>query len=163
MLVAVVAEILEGLAATGIAGLVTWGYRRYFGQQIEITHPRPNEALTDREPLGSVYAYPVRGTLKRLPKSHEIWLLRQDETTEQVWPQGFFNVKYDHEQKTWFGKICYGGKKNIRIVAVVAPPTSQDFFRYYQQVGESRQYIFEPLKRIPAECRNQTSVQARFP
>lgn len=46
---------------------------------------------------------------------------------------------------------------------MVAPPTSQEFFRYYQAVGKLREYKFEPLKRVPVECRNRASVQAFIP
>jgi len=31
----------------------------------------------------------VKGTLKRLPKHREIWLLHQDEKTGLIFPQGF--------------------------------------------------------------------------
>ena len=143
--------------AAGIA------YNWLFGQRIKITHPRPQEILTDPEPLGSGFAYPVRGTLRRLPKGHQIWLLNQDDSKGFVWPQGFFAVEYNPIDRTWFGKISGSGNPNVRIVAVVAPPTSQDFFKYFQKLGPMRGYQFEPLPRIPPECVNQDSVQARIP
>jgi hypothetical protein len=134
----------------------------FFGVQIKITHPRPLETLTEPESLGKGRSFAVRGTLKRLPKDHEIWLLTQNEATGQLWPQAFFAVKYDHQQKTWVGKITAEGWKSVKIVAVVAPPSSQDFFRYFQHVGGLREK-YEPLKRVPPECRNLASVQAFMP
>jgi hypothetical protein len=159
----VISGIVASLIAGAIVALVTAFYRRFHGQRIKITHPRPNETLTDPEPLGQARAFPIRGTLKKLPAHHEIWLLTQDEASERLWPQGFYNVKYDHQQQTWVGKINGSGRKNVKIIAVVAPPTSQDFFRYYQHLGGLRGNQFEPLSRVPAECRNQTSVQAQIP
>jgi hypothetical protein len=155
--------IIESIIAATLVGIVTMAYRVWAGRQIKITHPRPGETLTDPEPLGGGQAFPFRGTLGRLPKGKEIWLLTEDESTGLFWPQGFFNVQYDHQRKSWLGKISSGGRKNIRIVAVVAPPTSQDFFRYYQLVGQKRGYQFEPLRRVPAECQNHASVQAYQP
>jgi len=101
--------------------------------------------------------------LKHLPANHEIWLLTQDERTGFVWPQGFFPVQFDPQRRTWMGKINGSGKKQVKIVAVVAPPTSQDFFRYFQDVGNKRNYVYDPLKRVPAECRNRAYVQAFLP
>jgi hypothetical protein len=155
--------IVGSVIATVVVGLIVAGYKMWFGQQIKITHPQPTETLTNPEPLGQSRSWPVKGELKRLPKAHEIWLLHQDEKTGVIFPQGFSIVKYDHRNGTWVGKISAGPPGSIRIVVVVAPPTSQDFFRYYQQVGQSRGHIFEPLKRIPPECRNHASVQAFVP
>jgi hypothetical protein len=63
-------------------------------------------------------------------RAAKIWLLHQDEKTGLIYPQGFSIVKYDHRNGTWEGKISAGSPGGIRIIAVVAPPTSQDFFRY---------------------------------
>jgi len=131
----VITGIIESVVAGILLAIAGAIYRLCAGRQIEITHPRPGETLTDPEPLGGGQAFPVRGTLRRLPQGNEIWLLTEDESTGLFWPQGFFNAHYDPQSKTWLGKIFGGGRKNIRIVAVVAPPTSQDFFRYYQTVG----------------------------
>jgi hypothetical protein len=155
--------IVGSIIATILVAAVVAAYRRLAGQQIRITHPRSGETLTDPEPLGEGQAFPVRGTLRRLPTGNEIWLLTEDESTGKFWPQGFFNVQYDHQRQTWMGKISSGGRKNIRIVAVVAPSTSQDFFRYYQAVGVARGYRFDPLQRVPVDCKNRTAVQASFP
>lgn len=53
------------------------------------------------------------------------------------------------------------GGPNVTIIAVVAPPTSQEFFQYYEKVGSKTAY--EPLERIPAECWNIHEVQAKKP
>lgn len=159
----VIVAIAESVAAAALVALIVAGYKMWFGQQIEITHPQPTETLTDSRPLGASRAWPVRGTLKRLPKHHEIWLLHQDEKTGSIYPQGFSIIKYDHRNGTWAGEISVGPPGSLRIIAVVAPPTSQDFFRYYQEVGQQRAYTFTPLKRIPPECRNHNAVQAVVP
>jgi hypothetical protein len=49
------------------------------------------------------------------------------------------------------------------MIAVVAPPSTQDYFRYFQRLGELRCYQFEPLPRVPPECINSCSVQAEIP
>lgn len=101
--------------------------------------------------------------LKRLPKGHEIWVLTQTDRTGHLWPPGFSPVQYDPNQGKWEGRINGSGGPEIRIVAVVAPPTSQDFFRYFQKLGELRGYVFEPLVQRPPECANFDSVQAKIP
>ena len=101
--------MVEGIVSSIIAAILiaiaVALYKRVFGQQIVITHPRNDEVLTDPEPLRPGVSFPVRGTLKRLPKGHEILILTEDENTRFVWPQGFFNVKYDPGRKTWLGKV----------------------------------------------------------
>jgi hypothetical protein len=98
--------IVEGIAGNAVWGGVSAFARKLTGNQIQITSPRPLEALTGRQPLGKMWQFPVRGTLKRVPKDHEIWLLNQDERTGLLRPQGFSIVKYDPRQGTWFGMIC---------------------------------------------------------
>jgi hypothetical protein len=144
------------------AGLgVAWNARF---SPIKITYPRPQEPLTEPEPLGpKSVSYPVRGTLKRLPKGHEIWLLPQDESTGYVWPQGFVAVQYDPTTKNWEGRINSRGPANVKIIAVVAPPTSQQYFRYFQKLGGLRDWTFEPLPNVPPDCVNFDVVQARIP
>ena len=155
---------LEGMASKALWDGIKAGARTMWGKNgIKITSPAPQETLSDGEPMGSGHSFRVRGALKRLPKGHEIWLLTQDEKTGLIWPQGFFMVQFNPQLEAWMGKIYGGGTKNIRIIAVVAPPTSQDYFRYFQTVGDKHQYQYEPLKRIPAECRNIASVQAFVP
>ena len=72
-------------------------------------------------------------------------------------------MTFDYYRGTWMGKINGSGRKQVRIVAVVAPPTSQDFFRYFQEIGRLHGYQFEPVRRIPPECKNVASVQAFIP
>ena len=154
--------------AEGVAGHAIWSSlravaRKVAGRQIQITHPRPLETLSDPEPLGEGVSFPVRGTLKHLAENHQIWLLTEDELTGHVLPQGFSIVQYDSQQETWIGRISAGGKRQVKIIAVVAPPTAQDLFRYLQQVGIDRNYHFEPLIRVPVECTNRAFVPARVP
>jgi hypothetical protein len=155
--------IVEGVAGNAIWNGICAAARRILGRQILITSPRPQETLSGGEPLGGGVCFQVCGTLKHLPSSNEIWLLTQDESTGHVWPQGFFPVQFDPEQGKWMGKVNGSGKKELKIWAVVAPPTSQDFFRYFQCIGPKRNYQFEPLKRVPAECINRAHVQAFLP
>lgn len=153
--------------AEGVAGEAIWSgaigaLRRVSGRQIQITFPRSGQALIHPEPLGPIRSFEVRGKLKRLPKNHEIWLLREHEVTRKVWPQGFPSglVRYDPGQGEWSGRVAVqNDQRAIKIVAVVAPPTSQDFFRYFQRLGDQHQNHV-PLDRIPDECTNRFSVQA---
>jgi|ERR1051326_2627859 hypothetical protein len=155
--------IVEGVAGHAIWDFIRTKARNATGRHIQITNPRPGETLTAGEPLGQGLCFPIRGNLKHLPAGQEIWLLTEDESTGLLWPQGFFGVQYDAHQGTWLGKINGSGKKHVKIHAVVAPSTSQDLFRYFQKVGRLRNYQFEPLARIPPECRNRTYVQAALP
>jgi hypothetical protein len=50
----------------------------------------------------------------------------------------------------------------LRVVAVVAPPTAQQLFRYFQKRGDETR-VYDPLDCIPAECKNMASVQTRIP
>jgi hypothetical protein len=129
--------------------------------RIEITSPRPQEPLSDpKTPAGGSTSYAVRGKLKRLPLGHRIWLLVEDEKIKKVWPQGFAPVQYDPKSGEWTGRVM--GKGNIRILAVVAPPTSQQLFGYYQSIGDKTKN-FEPLDNVPVECMKMTSVQTSVP
>jgi hypothetical protein len=154
--------ITTGIVSNGIWAGISAVARRLLRWQIKITHPRTGEMLQGGEPQGKVSTYPVRGTLRHLPKGHEIWLLTQNGGTENIWPQGAVQVQYDRVNKTWEGRIK-AWPPNLRIIAVVAPHTSQDFFRYYQKLGRLREWKFEPRRRVPPECVNSDTVQARVP
>ena len=158
---------LEGLAIKGLWESAAAFLRKTAGREIKITSPRPQELLRSPEQRGSgFFVFPVSGTLKHLPKDHEIWLLVEDQRSGRVWPQGFFPVVFDPDQKTWNGKInpnIIGKTQPIKIVAVVAPPTSQDFFDYFQKLGDKTHH-YEPLDGVPLECRkNSAFVQAQVP
>ena len=152
--------LIEGVAANTISTAFRWLIFGVMGRRIRITHPREGETLMDPErcvPGG--LCFQVRGTLKSLAENHEIWLLLADDAG-RIWPQGFFAVHYDPYLKSWMGKINGAGRTYVKIIAVVAPPTSQDFFHYYQEQGRSTN--FQPLNRLPAECLNAASVRARI-
>jgi hypothetical protein len=155
--------IVTGVVSNGIWALISAVTRRLLRWQIKITHPRAGKMLQRAEPQGKGFTDPVRGTLGRLPKGHRIWLLTQDGRTENVWPQGAVEVQYDPVNKTWEGQIHWGDGANLRIIAVVAPPTSQDYFRYFQRLGDMRGWKYEPLRHVPTECVNFHDVQARVP
>lgn len=119
--------------------------------------------LDDRQTVrGGGYCYAVRGTLKRLPIDNMIWLLVEEQGGLRAWPQGFHPVVYDPGIKEWHGRIS-DERTNmlIKIVAVVAPPTSQDFFSYYERAGLATGYM--ALERVPPECKNRDYVQVYVP
>jgi hypothetical protein len=157
-----VAGLAEGVASNALWYIFLESVRRMLGREIRITSPRPQQGLTNPKPLGPGFSYEVRGTLKHLPKNHEIWLLVKEESSQRVWPQGFERVQYDGDDESWAGRInpAMSGP-NVTIIAVVAPPTSQEFFQYFQRVGPETEY--EPLERVPTECRNTDEVQAKKP
>ena len=155
--------IIESLVAAAIVAVIVAAYKGWFGQQIAITKPRPGEDLTDPEPLGAGRSFPVEGTFQRVPKRHDIWLLVEDELTGRVWPQGFFHVQIDRNQQRWHGRVNAMGRGHIKIVVVIAPPTSQDYFGYFQMVGRQSENNFTPIPRVPPECTKRDSVQARVP
>jgi hypothetical protein len=148
-----------GLRAAWSAGAALVGLR---GLTIQITEPRHLEVLSDPKPSpgGNSTSYLVRGKLKHLPRGHQIWLLVENEKTKKLWPQGWASVKYDPEKGEWMGRVI--AKGDVRLIAVVAPPTSQQYFRYYQSLGDKAMH-FEPLDSLPIECSIQTSVQTRIP
>jgi hypothetical protein len=86
--------------------------------------------------------------------------LTEDYPGGPVRPRGFFPCYYKDKEHTWWGKINPMGRQHFRLIAVVAPPTSDDFFTYYQQVGKDTG--FKPLKPIPPECRNIASLQGEI-
>jgi hypothetical protein len=153
------AEVFATLRAAW-SGVRAW-INHWQAGQIQITCPGPLQFLEDKQPLDEVrFSYVVRGKLKRLPsREHEIWLLTED-PSGCVWPQGFSPVQFDEQKGEWVGRI-HTRQKQPKIVAVVASPTSKEFFKYYQRMGSKTGY--EPLTRVPADCTNKVSVQARLP
>jgi hypothetical protein len=80
-----------------------------------------------------------------------------------VRPQGFFPVRYDADAGKWFGKVVGGPANSFkRIIAAVAPPTSHEFFQYFQKVGDATGK-WEPFERVPLECTKRTYVVAQLP
>jgi nucleoside 2-deoxyribosyltransferase len=128
--------------------------------QIRITSPLEDQLLEGRESRHKGATYVVRGTLKHLPTNHTIWLLNVNESADEVWPQ-IIKVKYDFPQPgEWEGRTYLSSnQKSVIIYAVVAPPTSNDLFRFYEH---SLQYQMQPLSRIPGEI-NFARVRARAP
>jgi hypothetical protein len=150
--------LTEGVASHAVWHFLTAAWRRARGNTIHITSPRPQETLTNPKSLynGGILAYEVHGRLKRRPPEHTIWLLTQYEGDYRVWPHGFDPVKYNKDTGEWHGWI--NGKKRLRakIIAVVAPPSSHDFFSYYQAHGNKTNWT--GLPRLPPECKNKAEV-----
>jgi hypothetical protein len=133
--------------------------------EIRITRPQQRakpETLQDPEPWeGKQSSFVVEGTLRRLPQDHEIWLLTRDEISGQVWPQTQHRVAFDAIDGRWSGRVVVDSGSRIAIIAVVAPPTSQDFFAYYRKNGPKTGWA--ALDRVPPECNNQHSLSAVAP
>jgi hypothetical protein len=129
--------------------------------RIQITSPRDLGFLEEgKERLDDIrVSYIVRGKLKQLPRDHEIWLLTEDRSGV-IFPQGFSPVQFNKDIGEWVGRVHTQSPRQ-KIVAVVAPPTSAQLFKYYQKIGPKTNY--EPLDRIPVECTNRTSVHVRLP
>jgi len=136
--------------------------------KIKITLPRNGEALSDKQPKGESFSYVVRGTLKSLPEPCKIWLLVSG-LNNNYWPQTFCPVHYDEATGDWEGRVDIGGTGARRIIALVAPLTSQQLFQYFKKVGDLRRLkkeqppFYEPLDAIPAECGNTASVNTWTP
>lgn len=146
---------VEEIAAHLTADASKTLFRRVLGKQIQITSPRPLETLTGKKPFDEEgrFSYEVRGKLRRLPKKHEIWLLTEH-SSGCVWPQE--KVEFNRDRGEWEGRIVTNEPRQ-KIVAVVAPPTSQAFFQYYLHHGN-----FAALDCVPFECKNVDSVDARL-
>jgi hypothetical protein len=136
-------------------------WRRASGAQIRITSPAINGTLENGRQLGGGWFYEVRGTLRRLPKGHRIWLVTQNENKFEFFPQGAHPVKYNPATREWTGLVTRN-RPNPIIHALVAPPTANEFFCYYQDVGPKLEFKF-PLHHIPTVCVNRASVAAQYP
>jgi hypothetical protein len=152
--------IVGSIIAAAIVALLVGGYKRWFGQQIRITQPKENDFLLPAELHLGVQAHPVYGTVRHVPKGHKIWLLAAEESTGKAWPQGFSPVEQSGDG-TWKGYIHVWGWHRVTIVAVIAPPTSQEYFRYFQRVGKKTDY--EPIIGIPPECKKRHTISAKVP
>jgi hypothetical protein len=152
-------QMLSGLRLTWSSFRALWRYWR--AGRIHINSPRDQEFLEGRETMDEQgrFSYAVKGTLKRLPPDHEIWLLTEDHRPGRIWPQGFSPVEFDRGRGEWVGRV-HTRDPRPKILAVVAPPTSVDFFKYYQRMGAKTD--FTGLDRVPPECKNKDSVQARL-
>lgn len=147
--------VIEGVLSNAL-----WSLRGMKERKITIVSPRSNETVHAAERDGESIIFLVRGFLPHLPKSHEIWLLTGDPSTGRVWPQGRYPLSFDKKTREWEGYVTVRGR-GATVHAVVAPPTSQDLFRYYRQVAEKTRW--EPISHIPAECVNRDTVVVRLP
>lgn len=130
--------------------------------QIQITSPRPGEVLHDSKQLPPGVCYRVTGRLGFLPHDHRVWLMVQPRRVKGFWPQGFEPVTYNPVTGDWSGFVFEpSGKAKVTIIAVVAPPSAQAFFEYYQRHGNSTNW--DPLNEIPAECTNRHQVDTETP
>lgn len=146
-------ESLWGELADGINDLI-------LQNKIQITSPGSGSMLEDPQPAMKGFTYEVRGTLKLIPKDHQIWLLNAGEAGDHAkqWPQQA--AQHNSTSGEWKGRIyLQTWVAETFINAVVAPPTAQQLFEYYNQHGGGN----KPLSRIPVDCENKTHVQARNP
>jgi hypothetical protein len=130
--------------------------------QIQITFPPNGGVLGNQQPKwGKGFSYVVRGTLKQRPHDHTIWLLNANKPDIRAAqrPQDPAEVTYDEKNGEWEGRVFLPYSQTSTFVnAVVAPPTSQQFFIYYQQYGESK-----PMAGIPIECKKTAQIFVKAP
>ena len=137
-----------------------WNARRR--NPMQITSPRPGEVLRDTKQLPPGKCFRVAGRLGMLPPGHKIWLLVRPHGQRGYWPQGFEPVDYTPATGDWFGYVFEpSGNAKITIFAVVAPPSAQAFFEYYQKHGNATNWA--ALNEIPVECGNRQEVEAKTP
>jgi len=130
--------------------------------KVQIVSPQPLQEMRDTKELSPGLCYRVAGTLAHLPKDHEIWLLMQNPMTRRIWPQGFAKVMYWSELGEWEGYVHPRSRHlQLTIAAVVAPPSAQMIFSYYQDNGLKTDW--NPLPDIPEECTNRATVTAIVP
>src|SRR5580700_881343 len=55
--------------------------RAVFPHEIKIVSLNSQEFLSDPQLLGGGHSFAVRGTLKKLPRGYEIWVMTQDDVT----------------------------------------------------------------------------------
>jgi len=136
-----------------------------------IEHPRNGQRidLPKRREDDGGFKYRVDGRLSRIDPNQELWLLNQNVTTGKVWPQSCDNVTLYKESDNWTAHVyLYPGK--TRILAVLAPPTAQQLFRYYfyahdkySKKCEKFEPVWLPLRDVPKECRVQDMVDIEVP
>jgi hypothetical protein len=152
--------------------------------RISIISPLNGGLLDEgRRPHGGGCSYLIRIRLTHLPEGHKIWVLNEDEVSGKVWPQS--QAVRSLRPSEWEGETFVWPKQTkITIVAVVAPPTSHEYFQYYHKFREHADRINRavtqaidnkaasielrsedrevlPLVRLPPECTNIARVQAR--
>ena len=157
--------IIGSVIATVLVAIAIAVYRTHFGQRVAITDPTDHGQLGAAEQRAGITAHPVHGTVKHLPKGHRIWLVVIDEGGGKFWPQSFSPVETNEAKGTWKGYVHVWGWQNkwqnVTITAVIAPPTTQGYFNYFQRVGNKTG--FEPLSGIPPECKWRATIHAKVP
>lgn len=131
---------------------------------ITIDLPKAGEMLQNPQVFYGRTYYPVTLRLGFIPPDHEIWLLTSRVGENKVWPQG---ADKSRVQKggvpgtyTGFFHAVSGGP--LTVTAVVAPPTSQMLFNYYERYGGATGWA--QLDNIPPECmKTKASVTAMVP
>lgn len=136
-------------------------WRRASGAQIAITSPVIGGTLEGEHQLDQETFYEVRGTLRRLPKDHRIWLITQNVNRHEFYPQGKRPVIYNPTTREWVG-IVSRNRHNPVVHAVVAPPSASDFFMFYHTVGLKTKFAYT-LHHIPDICVNKISIQTQYP
>lgn len=128
--------------------------------RIQIVSPTSGGMLEGLGPATDGFRFIIRGTLNRLPRDHEIWLLNASDPKDRAkqWPQRV--AQHDPVSGRWEGSIYLRDRsEKTYINAIVAPPTAQQLFEYYSQYGGGD----KPLSHIPVECENKAQVWAYNP
>jgi hypothetical protein len=137
------------LAILQVAGQLKDIVQRVGPRRPQITITSPRTVLEGGKPDDAARRYPVLGTLTHLPDDHTIWVLNEGDRGK-VWPQS--KVVWHSERSEWEGStFVWNSQPSIKIVAVVAPPTSNQLFEFYQVVHEAtKEWVAIP--RLPGEC-----------
>ena len=142
--------------------LVEWRSKKSLSLKIEYPCDGQRIDLPKTRNDDGGFEYQVSGRLSRIDHSQELWLLTQNVVIGEVWPQSRDRVSLDNESGKWTAHAyLYPGTKKIRIIAVLAPSTAQQLFRYYFQVGE--QFGWVSLSHVPEECWMQDWVEIEVP
>ncbi len=120
--------------------------------QISIISPLNDGVLENgKDTAQAAHRYLARAKVSNLPHGHKVWFVHEKPRTGEIWPQEPAISKTPDEWEAW--TFVWDHHNEVTIVAVVAPPTSNDYFEYYHTVRKplgAQGPI--PLPRIPPEC-----------
>ena len=134
--------IISGIVLVGNTGF--WGWRRLGPTKVRITHPMDYGSVEHEEM--------IRGTSKRVPKQHAIWVVVFPHEANLYHPQ---NAPAEVQETGDWSTLVYIGTekdsgKRFDIIAVVADKTAQDSFRAYLADGKKKDW--PGLENLPEEA-----------
>lgn len=131
----------------------------YQDLKIQMSPLHNNDASRIGEYLSSDdYMVNLTFTLEEnLPRNHEIWLITQPVNSNgelEFFPQcDRAPANLNLQTGLWEAQTYIRKNSTCDVFAVVTPPTSQEFFRYYCKVGRNSNNDFIHLEKIPSECK----------